>query len=483
MKKYLQWNGQILGRGGRYFTPGVRIRPNYIYGLLYNWYAASDERIGNSGFTVPTNAEWTSMINYVDTTYNVAPNDFGVGNHLKSCRQVNSPLGGDCDTSIHPRWNSNATHWGRDTLKLGLSAVSERNVNTGFTSVGSGAKYMTLTPAVGTNFFEIRLTVGTAGVGIGTPPRATGVLVRLFRLATPAELLIPEGQIIPNYYKGNNNFLYDCVRINDRIWLAQNLAETKWSDGTDIPFAGSNGVNFSNAEWAALTTPGVCAYNNDVYTWGYRYPEDLTIWDENTGGIFNGLEYQVVTSPYTGRIWMDRNLGATRVATAVNDAPAYGDLFQFRKPDDGHQNRDSETTTEISTSITPINNKFFIGTLRWCDGDYPGWDDVARTNLPAPKGWRMPTFAEFHSEVQAMINEGTTMNTQAIFDSFFKMPTAGARNYLNGVINTTVIRVWSTDNRFDGSSRRCAYFTSSSYNSAIRTFWTEGCTIRLIKEI
>ncbi|MCD4734470.1 MAG: hypothetical protein K8R53_00370, partial [Bacteroidales bacterium] len=36
------------------------------------------------------------------------------GNELKSCRQVNSPLGGGCNTSEHPRWNENNTHYGTD---------------------------------------------------------------------------------------------------------------------------------------------------------------------------------------------------------------------------------------------------------------------------------------------------------------------------------------------------------------------------------
>jgi hypothetical protein len=34
-----------------------------------------------------------------------------------------------------------------------------------------------------------------------------------------------------------------------------------------------------------------------------------------TGGMFRGLEYQLVTSPNPPhRVWLDRNLGATKVA-------------------------------------------------------------------------------------------------------------------------------------------------------------------------
>ena len=52
--------------------------------------------------------------------------------------------------------------------------------------------------------------------------------------------------------------------------------------------------------------------------------------------------YTVTTS--TGRIWMDRNLGATRVPTSASDAQGYGDLYQWGREKDGHQLRTSSTT-------------------------------------------------------------------------------------------------------------------------------------------
>ncbi|MFT7002526.1 MAG: hypothetical protein ACJAVW_003569 [Spirosomataceae bacterium] len=48
-----------------------------------------------------------------------------------------------------------------------------------------------------------------------------------------------------------------------------------------------------------------------------------------------------VTNPTTGKIWMDRNLGATRVATSSTDAYAYGDLYQWGRATDGHTLRTS----------------------------------------------------------------------------------------------------------------------------------------------
>ncbi|TVQ83171.1 MAG: hypothetical protein EA393_15900 [Bacteroidetes bacterium] len=75
-----------------------------------------------TGWHVPSDAEWTELLDYVVAkgypNYNVLN---GAGNALKSCRQVSSPLVGDCATSEHPRWNSNSTRYGTD--EFGFSAL------------------------------------------------------------------------------------------------------------------------------------------------------------------------------------------------------------------------------------------------------------------------------------------------------------------------------------------------------------------------
>ena len=49
-------------------------------------------------------------------------------------------------------------------------------------------------------------------------------------------------------------------------------------------------------------------------------PDDLAL---------RGKVYKVITSPYTGHKWLDRNLGASQVCTAYNDVNCYGDYFQW----------------------------------------------------------------------------------------------------------------------------------------------------------
>ena len=86
------------------------------YGALYNWYAVNNANgLCPTGWHVPSDAEWTQLVDYLVAQgfpNSDVPN--GAGNALKSCQQVNSPLGGDCNTTEHPRWNSVGTIHGFD---------------------------------------------------------------------------------------------------------------------------------------------------------------------------------------------------------------------------------------------------------------------------------------------------------------------------------------------------------------------------------
>ena len=79
------------------------------YGGLYQWneimqYKTTEgiQGICPSGWHIPTHDDWMELLNYSDCS------DQSGAKKLRSCRQVNSPFGGNCSTSDHPRWdNSN----------------------------------------------------------------------------------------------------------------------------------------------------------------------------------------------------------------------------------------------------------------------------------------------------------------------------------------------------------------------------------------
>jgi uncharacterized protein (TIGR02145 family) len=90
------------------------------YGVIYNWYAVNTGNLCPAGWWVPSDSDWTELTDYLINTFEEI-NDENVGNKLRSCRQIDSPMGGDCDVTAHPRWDSQAEHYG--TNDFGFSAL------------------------------------------------------------------------------------------------------------------------------------------------------------------------------------------------------------------------------------------------------------------------------------------------------------------------------------------------------------------------
>ena len=71
-------------------------------------------------------------------------------------------------------------------------------------------------------------------------------------------------------------------------------------------------------------------------------------------------EIPTVTS--AGQVWMDRNLGAARVAQSVDDYFAHGFLYQWGRLADGHEDRGSDTTATLSNGNVPGHDDFITAT-------------------------------------------------------------------------------------------------------------------------
>ncbi len=130
-----------------------------------------------------------------------------------------------------------------------------------------------------------------------------------------------------------------------------------------------------------------------------------------------------------GHCWLDRNLGASQVATASDDSAAYGDLFQWGRLDDGHQARDSETTTNLSFVDNPGHNNFIVPWYPSEDWRYPQndnlWQGVSGTNNPCPSDWRVPNITEWQAEIDA----GSWTGADSAYASPLKLTETGYRHY------------------------------------------------------
>lgn len=154
------------------------------YGKLYNWFAVDDSRgLCPEGWSVPSDEDWTQLVNYIsDQGFpNESDNPNGAANALKSCRQEDSPEGGDCDTSEHPRWNSNGTHHGFDEFGFSGFPGGVRYSSGSFYSIGGNGFWWSSSESSSLNAWSRTMTRLNGIVSRYDYPKGTGFSVRCFK--------------------------------------------------------------------------------------------------------------------------------------------------------------------------------------------------------------------------------------------------------------------------------------------------------------
>jgi uncharacterized protein (TIGR02145 family) len=185
-----------------------------------------------------------------------------------------------------------------------------------------------------------------------------------------------------------------------------------------------------------------------------------------------------VTNPATGKTWMDRNLGATQVATSGNDANSYGDLYQWGRGSDGHQCRTSPTTTILSAVDQPANGNFIRAPSDWRSPQNNNlWQGVNGINNPCPSGYRLPTLTELNAEEIAF----SSQNAAGAFASPLKLPMAGYRNCSSGSLTAVGSYGYYWSSAISGTYARNLDVGSSSasMNASDRAF---GFSVRCLKD-
>ena len=169
----------------------------------------------------------------------------------------------------------------------------------------------------------------------------------------------------------------------------------------------------------------ITALQNSIYT----YPAGTVHCNPNNPTLI--IE---ITNPITGKIWMDRNLGASQVATSSTDALAYGDLYQWGRRADGHQCRNSATTSTLSSTDQPANGSFITinsGNYDWRSPQNNNlWQGVNGVNNPCPSGYRLPSETELNAELASW----SSNNAAGAITSPLKLPMAGYRSESSGLL-------------------------------------------------
>jgi uncharacterized protein (TIGR02145 family) len=199
------------------------------YGLLYNWYAATDARgIAPKGYHVPMLSEIGTLATTISSN----------GGALKETGFTywDSP-------------NTNATN----ELYFNFRGSGQRlSLDGTFGSINlsgwivaadlNGGRTQGFVCSYNDEWFVFSVYSEASG-GLGTAIRCL--------LDSPGEWT--EGDTVTDY-DGN---IYPTVKIGDQVWMAANLIVKHYNNGNDIP-------NVTvDEDWAALTDGAWCVYDND----------------------------------------------------------------------------------------------------------------------------------------------------------------------------------------------------------------------------
>lgn len=166
--------------------------------------------------------------------------------------------------------------------------------------------------------------------------------------------------------------------------------------------------------------------------------------------LHNSVSYQTVTSSHTNKVWLDRNLGASRVCQSIDDEACFGDYYQWGRGTDGHEKNTSITQTTQESSVTNSGINLVVNHNDWVS---PTIDDdgslrkttwsLANGSSVCPSGFRVPTISELDSETGGIGDR----NASTIFAGVLKLPLTGYRAINDGSITSkgTQGNYWSKE--------------------------------------
>jgi uncharacterized protein (TIGR02145 family) len=477
------------------------------YGDLYQWGRRAD---GHQCRTSPTTATLSSVDQPAHGNFILAPNappadwrNSQNANLWQGVNGVNNPCPSGYRIPTETEMNAERLSWSQNNsvgafaspLKWTL-AGRRFNWDGLLSDVGSYGSYWSSTVS-GINSLDLDFSISSAGMP-GNNSRADGGSVRCVKDASaiPAAVgalncgsaaltgnlfngSVASGVSVSVPYTAGNGGSYGVQSVSSTgvVGLTATLAAGTLANGAgSLTYTITGTPTSSGTATFAITVGGQsCSFTVSVGTAIGQYPAG-TVQCAGATAVVD------VSNPTTGKIWMDRNLGATQVATSSTDANSYGDLYQWGRRADAHVCRTSLDLATLSSIDQPTHGKFIIAQNAPNDWRSPQnanlWQGVNGGNNPCPSGYRIPTDTEINAERLSWSQN----NSVGAFASPLKWTLAGLRAWNNGTILGvgSLGSYWSST--VSGSGSLNLYFNSSGADVAGADYRAYGLSVRCVKD-